>query len=1168
VITVCFRPARASWLRSIAAALGLAFAALAVPAHAEEGAEAPAPAGETKAPPQEEWKGTIRGQVIDSRTEAPVSYATVELIWPAPADGGEARRDLQTTDPNGGFEFPGVPAGVYTLTFSKPGYQSSTLATFTVKPDQLDKVDFRLAPEAEKPSGEPDLTGVEEFVVLGARVEALEASRAESDEMINTLSAEEFSKFAASDVADALKFVAGVNVVEGQFAIIRGLEDRYSSTLYNSAPIPSPDPDKQSVQLDLFASDIVNNLVVAKTFGPELPSNSSGGSINILTHDYPEEIEIKFQSGGGFNENAIDEFRRYDKGSPTGIQTDPEDTFETDVTTSLGGRVEFLGRELRFKGILAQEVDYQTAEGYQETREPRKPTIFDEGTPFEEVFRSGSLAFGDLSLSGGKFDLDISEREKQRTAYGGIGFDLDEGGDHRLDGSIFYTRKQTQAVEWRENGYIPGFDYSGVAADYAGDGIIITDPNPFRPPLFGAGGCQQEMCATLGSWITNVRDGEIDSAVRGPLWFSSFSPSRSFDFDRDLLVYQINGEHRTDLIEGLRLTWAGNKVKTTQKETAYGARIFYEPRFHTDSGFVVPTEFPVTREALHAADEAAAGGPVDEQFAVNSGIVYSDTDVDETGYFLRFDLEYERRILDPVTLRFNTGGWFESAKRDATSQFLESATVGGSSNFAVSGVSPEALGRSLFTTVTTTGLRISDTDAERQVDAGNVGLKATFWDDFDALGGVRLERLQITSNNVPFTGSIFAAAPRTFPSLYLFLDRLDNPFRGEIGSQNTSAVYNDQLLGLELPVGPCVAPGGSIPNPSLQCVDLWNPLDPSDQAPALAFLNGEIDKTKLLPSAGLTYRPLDGMAVRGAWSRTVARPSFREIGFYATVEPGTDDLVVGNPQLQLSDVESWDARVEYTWGELGELAAVSAFYKTIDTPIESIVIRNPTDPQGNAAYRTFFNNPNTATLWGLEFEARKNLGFLGPELLEYLSLGGNFTYIDAEVDRTEAELSRSQLFFRTAAADAPTQDHMSKTRRLFGQPEWIVNTDVSFEQPDWGTRMTLVLFAISDLLDAAGSADLATDLTVNALTLDRYIDSYYQLDFVFTQSFPFDLPLAWVGLEGTLPSAFALKLSVKNLTDSTRRIVYDRDLTDKRVSERSYKVGRDYSFGLTYSLAF
>jgi hypothetical protein len=120
-------------------------------------------------------------------------------------------------------------------------------------------------------------------VVLGAKVEALEASRAESDEMINTLSAEEFSKFAASDVADALKFVSGVNVVEGQFAIIRGLEDRYSSTLYNSAPIPSPDPNSQSVQLDLFPSEIVNDLVVAKNSAAEFLGGYKGGELEVLT---------------------------------------------------------------------------------------------------------------------------------------------------------------------------------------------------------------------------------------------------------------------------------------------------------------------------------------------------------------------------------------------------------------------------------------------------------------------------------------------------------------------------------------------------------------------------------------------------------------------------------------------------------------------------------------------------------------------------------------------------------------------------------------------------------------------------------------------------------------------------------------------------------------------
>ena len=74
---------------------------------------------------------------------------------------------------------------------------------------------------------------------------------------------------------------------------------------------------------------------------------------------------------------------------------------------------------------------------------------------------------------------------------------------------------------------------------------------------------------------------------------------------------------------------------------------------------------------------------------------------------------------------------------------------------------------------------------------------------------------------------------------------------------------------------------------------------------------------------GFTYRPIEGLSLRGAWSQTVARPSFREMGFYVSVEPGTDDLTVGNPQLQLSDVESWDARAEYAWGEYGDLAALS-----------------------------------------------------------------------------------------------------------------------------------------------------------------------------------------------------------------------------------------------------
>jgi outer membrane receptor protein involved in Fe transport len=105
------------------------------------------------------------------------------------------------------------------------------------------------------------------------------------------------------------------------------------------------------------------------------------------------------------------------------------------------------------------------------------------------------------------------------------------------------------------------------------------------------------------------------------------------------------------------------------------------------------------------------------------------------------------------------------------------------------------------------------------------------------------------------------------------------------------------------------------------CVDLVN------RAEIEQFVNGEIDEEKVLPSVGATYRPLEGLALRAAWSRTVARPSFREMGYYVSVEPASDDLILGNPQLQLSDVESWDGRIEYFYGDYGDLVAIGGFYK-------------------------------------------------------------------------------------------------------------------------------------------------------------------------------------------------------------------------------------------------
>jgi outer membrane receptor protein involved in Fe transport len=567
------------------------------------------------------------------------------------------------------------------------------------------------------------------------------------------------------------------------------------------------------------------------------------------------------------------------------------------------------------------------------------------------------------------------------------------------------------------------------------------------------------------------------------------------------------------------------------------------------------------------------------------GLFLSDNAIEEEQYFGRFDGDYEIEPLEWLLAEVRSGIWYEHVERDVDSSFLqgdgltvdcppEQGCLGSlSTQYVIFGDTAQQMGQRIFTnTLTKTngaldGLRTSRSEAKREISAVHVGGKTTWWEDLDLLGGVRLENIFIETKNDAFTGEIlpFDQSPRIFPSKYLFFDRFDNADRNEQPLQPPP--YNSDILGIAVPSGPCrdlngqPIPGGG------QCVDLI------DRAEISQLVNGEIDEDHVLPSAALAYRPFRWLTLRGAYSETVARPSFRELGYFISAEPGTDDLTVGNPQLGLSEVESWDARVEFVWGTYADLFAISLFHKDIEDPIEQIVIRDPSIFEDTATdtLRTFFNNPNEATIRGIELETRLNLSLFTLDVLdvevpgrpyldflEYFSVGGNYSYFDAEVRRTEAELARSTAFFgdtdgvpqgaNNPPGPAPYHALESK-RRLYGQPEWIANADISFEHPGWGTQVTLAFFAISDLLDAAGVAAPDSSGRIRTFALDRYVDSYEQLDLVISQEL-------WKGL--------SVKFNAKNLTDSKRAIVYDPEQTAHRVAEREYRRGRDYSFTLTW----
>jgi len=157
------------------------------------------------------------------------------------------------------------------------------------------------------------------------------------------------------------------------------------------------------------------------------------------------------------------------------------------------------------------------------------------------------------------------------------------------------------------------------------------------------------------------------------------------------------------------------------------------------------------------------------------------------------------------------------------------------------------------------------------------------------------------------------------------------------------------------------------------------------------------------------------------------------------------------------------------------------------------------------------------------------------------------------VDRTKAELARSEPFFGVPPGESARYSGLEKSRRLFGQPEWIANADISFDQPEWGSKATLAFFAISSVLDAAGSAFIQPNGVARDFVLDRYVDSFYQLDLILSQE---------------LFEGLVFKMSVKNLTDTKRAIIYDPEQTRDEISERRFRIGQDYSFSLTYTYEF
>ena len=245
--------------------------------------------------------GTIRGTVIDKTTGETIPFATIILDSNTMAG--------TTTDIDGNFTLI-VKPGKHKIKVLYTGMDTKNLVV-EVKEGEESILNISLS---EKTT---EITGVEIFAKIDKSGDmALEMLKKESTTMLDGVSSETFKKSGASSAASAVKLVTGVSIEGGKYVYVRGLGDRYTKTTLNGMTIPGLNPDKNTVQMDLFPTNLIDNIVVYKTFMPDLPGDFTGGLVNVVTKDFPEQKSIVFSTGFGhttgmnFNPN----FTLYNKG--------------------------------------------------------------------------------------------------------------------------------------------------------------------------------------------------------------------------------------------------------------------------------------------------------------------------------------------------------------------------------------------------------------------------------------------------------------------------------------------------------------------------------------------------------------------------------------------------------------------------------------------------------------------------------------------------------------------------------------------------------------------------------------------------------------------------------------------------------------------------------------
>jgi hypothetical protein len=307
---------------------------------------------------------------------------------------------------------------------------------------------------------------------------------------------------------------------------------------------------------------------------------------------------------------------------------------------------------------------------------------------------------------------------------------------------------------------------------------------------------------------------------------------------------------------------------------------------------------------------------------------------------------------------------------------------------------------------------------------------------------------------------------------------------------------------------------------------------PPGAAGPVALNAGEADvsfaQDDLLPSIGFALTPLTPITLRGSYSRTVARQTFKELTPIQQQEFLGGDVFIGNPGLQMSALENYDLRVDYRPYGSG-LVSFSYFHKDIANPIE-YVQRIVTFP-----YTTAVNYPE-GELSGYEIELRQELAHVW-DVFDGLTLGANATFIDSQVTLPADE---------AAQFDQPNIDAPMPSRDMTNAPEHLYNLFLTYDLDTVGlsdTQVALFYTVKGDTLVAGAGQSQG-----------NFIPNIYETEYATLN----------VSLNRKLGEHCNVTFQAKNLLNPKIDTVYRSEYIGDDVAKTSYRKGMEFTIGFNY----